>query len=246
VAARCSIPYEALVTLNGFRSAEEQLAGRSILLPAGPGLYVAEVPQNEVEQMVRQSHPLASLLWASTAGDNADGAAAPSAPSAYVGVEAGGRRFAWSGTARFTPEARFFFLDPSFIFPVEGGQVSSPYGNRLNPLDNKTWQFHPGVDIAAPTGTAVMAARSGVVERISEDAVRGIYVLLKHSNGTESLYGHLSEVRCAAGAAVSRGDVIGLVGSTGQSTGPHLHFEIRDGTTTRNPAEVIRGGLDRN
>lgn len=86
---------------------------------------------------------------------------------------------------------------------------------------------HPGLDIAAPENSVIRASGGGVVKEAGEDAVYGKYVLIDHGNGLESLYGHASRVLVSAGERVRRLDVVALSGSTGQSSAPHLHFEIR-------------------
>ena len=94
---------------------------------------------------------------------------------------------------------------------------------------------HAGVDLAAPTGTPVRAAAAGVVSVANHDpraARGGKYVIVKHDNNTETFYGHLSSISVSVGSVVAAGEELGGVGSTGYSTGPHLHFEVRGG---RNP-----------
>ena len=90
---------------------------------------------------------------------------------------------------------------------------------------------HKGVDMAAPTGTPIHPAASGTVliARNGYNGGFGNYVVIQHSNGTKTLYAHMSKLGTTAGATVSQGDIIGYVGSTGHSTGPHLHFEVLGG-----------------
>jgi murein DD-endopeptidase MepM/ murein hydrolase activator NlpD len=109
-----------------------------------------------------------------------------------------------------------------------GGRVSSPFGWRVHPIFH-TRKLHTGVDLAAPEGTRVYAAGDGVVERAGWSSGYGRFILLRHVNGYETAYGHLSRIAAATkvGATVRQGQVIGYVGHTGFATGPHLHFEIR-------------------
>jgi murein DD-endopeptidase MepM/ murein hydrolase activator NlpD len=109
-----------------------------------------------------------------------------------------------------------------------GGRVSSPFGWRVHPIFH-TRKLHTGVDLAAPEGTRVYAAADGVVERAGWSSGYGRFILLRHVNGYETAYGHLSRIAAATkvGATVRQGQVIGYVGHTGFATGPHLHFEIR-------------------
>lgn len=117
------------------------------------------------------------------------------------------------------------------IFPLAiPTAITSAFGWRLHPITG-TWRFHSGTDLGAPMGTPVLAAYAGKVAIADFMGGYGLAVVLDHNKGTqESLYGHLSEITVKPGAQVEQGDVIGLVGSTGNSTGPHLHFEVRQST----------------
>jgi murein DD-endopeptidase MepM/ murein hydrolase activator NlpD len=104
------------------------------------------------------------------------------------------------------------------------------------------WARHPGYDLAAPKGTPVYAADSGYVEVVGWDnSGYGNMILLNHGNGFVTRYAHLSAFNVEAGQSVKKGDLIGRVGSTGHSTGPHLHFEVIFGGVQRNPAYFIAG-----
>jgi murein DD-endopeptidase MepM/ murein hydrolase activator NlpD len=126
-----------------------------------------------------------------------------------------------------------------FAMPVKNHPINSPFGARELAGEGKV-RLHKGVDIAAPTGTGVFAASEGVVLRTGYDAGGyGNFIELRHPNGMTSLYGHLSRVDVASGMAVALGARIGLVGSTGYSTGPHLHFEIKRAGVQVNPTRVM-------
>ena len=98
---------------------------------------------------------------------------------------------------------------------------------------------HPGIDIAVPTDSYIRAAGSGRVGRAEEDPVYGRYILLDHGNGYETRYGHASLILVEEGATVRRGEVIGLTGSTGQSTAPHLHFEVLRNGIAVDPLSMV-------
>lgn len=112
-----------------------------------------------------------------------------------------------------------------FSWPVTG-TITSPFGWRSNPFGGAP-EFHQGLDIAAPTGTTVTAAAGGTVIMAQWYGGYGNYILIDHGGGYSTGYGHLSAIYVTNGQSVARGQAIGAVGSTGQSTGPHLHFEIR-------------------
>ena len=110
-------------------------------------------------------------------------------------------------------------------WPLSGyTHVASPFGYRICPFHGR--ELHRGCDITAPGGTPIMAARSGVVLVSTYGSSYGNYVTIAHSDGTRSLYAHMSSRAVSAGSTVSAGQVIGYVGSTGSATGNHLHFEI--------------------
>ena len=111
------------------------------------------------------------------------------------------------------------------LWPTDGGVISSPYGGRTGPI-NGGFDWHPGIDIAVDIGTPVYAAGMGTVETAGWNGGYGQYVRIRHGNGYESAYGHMSGIAVSAGQQVRKGEIIGFVGSTGYSTGPHLHFEV--------------------
>lgn len=110
-------------------------------------------------------------------------------------------------------------------WPVSG-TITSPFGYRRNPFGGGM-EFHQGLDIAAPTGTTVTAAASGTVISAGWYGGYGNYILIDHGGGMATGYGHLSQIFVSSGQQVQKGQAIGAVGSTGASTGPHLHFEVR-------------------
>jgi len=110
--------------------------------------------------------------------------------------------------------------------PIEGGWISSKFGFRKSPFSNKH-EFHPGVDIAAHKGTPVKSTANGTVTFAGYKGSFGKAVFIDHGFGIVTRYGHLSKVHVKEDQKVIRGDVIGEVGSTGRSTGPHLHYEVR-------------------
>ncbi len=109
---------------------------------------------------------------------------------------------------------------------------------RDNPFTGDS-EFHKGIDLAAPYGTEVFAARDGTVGSVGFDPVMGKMVIVDHEAGYQSIYGHLAEIHVQLNDAVRSGMIIGAVGTTGYSTGPHLHFEIRRRGSSRDPAPLL-------
>lgn len=118
--------------------------------------------------------------------------------------------------------------------PLAGSRLTSGYGMRDHPILRKR-ASHTGVDLAAPTGTPVYATADGVVGRADWFSSYGLYISLDHGAELETRYAHLSRLAVAAGDSVKKGDIIGYVGSTGRSTGPHLHYEVRVDGVAVNP-----------
>ncbi|MBD59791.1 MAG: hypothetical protein CL808_06675 [Citromicrobium sp.] len=110
--------------------------------------------------------------------------------------------------------------------PLEDARMSSGYGMRSHPVLRKR-KRHNGVDLAAPTGTPIYATADGTVQRADYFGSYGNYIQIGHGNAIETRYAHLSRIIVADGQEVRKGDLIGFVGSTGRSTGPHLHYEVR-------------------
>ena len=118
--------------------------------------------------------------------------------------------------------------------PLAVGSTSSSYGLRTHPVLGGT-RAHKGIDLAAPTGTPVYATADGVVGKAEWFSSYGLYVSIGHGADLETRYAHMSRLAVAAGERVRKGDVIGYVGSTGRSTGPHLHYEVRVSGEAVNP-----------
>jgi murein DD-endopeptidase MepM/ murein hydrolase activator NlpD len=147
------------------------------------------------------------------------------------------------GTSLFIPGARLELMDLQeingdlFIWPIRG-YITSPYGYRPSPFTGQR-QFHSGLDIGSPMGTPIRAAMGGRVSTVGYNDISGNHVVITHHSGYRTLYAHMSVIRTKAGAYVKAGDRIGDVGSTGQSTGPHLHFTVYKNGVTVNPRSLM-------
>ena len=224
LAARCNIPYSTLASLNRLSHPVLLEAGKPLLLPAMPGLFVPAEPLSDLEQL------LASVHFPPD-GD----------VSAKVTIPGGGGQdavFYFYPGEDFDPTGRAFFLNTGFRFPLRSFTLTSAYGVRRNPVTGNV-RLHEGLDLAAPEGTGVFAAAEGTVAEIGEDPVYGIYLIIKHGENWASLYGHLQKVETTLRSLVQSGSLIGRVGTTGQSTGPHLHFELRQNGKAQDPDKYL-------
>jgi len=123
--------------------------------------------------------------------------------------------------------------------PLDGARLSSGYGMRTHPVLGGR-RGHKGIDLAGPTGTPIYATADGVVSRADWFSSYGLYVSLEHGGSLQTRYGHMSRLNVAAGQRVRKGEIIGYVGSTGRSTGPHLHYEVRVNGEAVNPIPYMQ------
>jgi murein DD-endopeptidase MepM/ murein hydrolase activator NlpD len=144
-----------------------------------------------------------------------------------------------------TPGASIAGIQPAVavpsIAPVQGFRLSSSYGEREHPVLGGV-RMHKGLDLAVASGTPVRAPADGVVEKASWFSSYGNFIEIAHGGNMETRYGHLSGYNVVAGQHVHKGDVIGYVGSTGRSTGPHLHYEVRIGGEAVDPTPYMQMG----
>lgn len=140
-----------------------------------------------------------------------------------------------------TSETTYSAGNGIFSKPVSGGRISSPFGRRTHPITGEVGKMHNGVDFAVPVGTSVHAASGGIVIMAEWYTGYGYTVIVDHGGGLWTLYGHLREggFKVSKGDTVSKGDLIAESGNTGNSTGPHLHFEVRDNGTAVNPMNYL-------
>lgn len=224
LASRFNVPYESVATLNGLPGSASLKAGQWLLVPSVPGLYLALDHPAELDRLME--------AWRNTG--TAEG-------TAVTVVRPGGpETLLFFPGERFHPLERAFFLGILFRFPLPAGRLTSSFGIRSNPFTGHP-TFHAGIDLGAPTGTEVYAARDGTVTATGFDRVLGNFVRLSHGDGYETVYGHLSSVGISLHQEVRSGTILGRVGSTGQSTGPHLHFEIRRQGHPQDPVPLLPG-----
>lgn len=173
--------------------------------------------EQESSQLAAQEAQVQAIIRAETAP--------PPPPSAASGSE---------GPRPAAPKAAGRPSSSGFIWPISG-VVTSEYGPRWG-------SFHPGIDIAGPNGAPIAAAKSGeVIYAAFNEGGYGNYVIIDHGDGFVTAYAHQSRLAVRKGDTVSQGQIIGYEGSTGFSTGPHLHFEVRAGGSARDPRSYVNG-----
>ena len=125
--------------------------------------------------------------------------------------------------------------------PLDSAALTSSFGMRTHPVLGGR-RGHRGIDLASAVGTPIRATADGIVSRADWFSSYGLYVSLEHGGNLETRYGHMSRLNVAAGQAVHKGDIIGYVGSTGRSTGAHLHYEVRVAGVAVNPVPYMQSG----
>jgi len=135
-------------------------------------------------------------------------------------------------------EKRNFLASTPSIRPIVGGWITSKFGNRKSPFTGKK-DFHSGLDISNRSGTKIVATADGRMSYAARKEYIGNRIVIDHGHGMNTLYGHLKKIMVKPGQKVKRGDVIGLLGNTGQSTGPHVHYEVQLNGTPVNPLNYI-------
>ncbi len=225
IALRFGLAQDTILTFNGIKNSRLLQIGQYLKIPNQDG-----------------------ILYSSKGADTVDALAAryeiePSAIKIANGLADAASQSITAGTTLFLPQARLSRTDLQeingdlFIWPVRG-YVSSPYGYRTSPFTGVR-QFHSGLDIAAPHGTPIRAGMAGRVTVTGYDVNSGNYVVISHHSGYRTMYGHMDVIRVSPGEYVKTGQRIGDVGSTGLSTGSHVHFSVFKNGHTVNPRTLI-------
>jgi murein DD-endopeptidase MepM/ murein hydrolase activator NlpD len=218
IAERARVAVEEAATLRGqLQAAEAELQiqrdAQGLLLDALAGkIDNLEAKKSEFEAAEARFDDIIRTRLAEQ--DAAAAAALAAQQAASGGGGSGGGSITVSGSSA-----------SGFVYPA-GGPITSYYGYRIHPILGYS-RLHAGLDIGAPYGDPVWAAKGGTVIFAGWNGGYGNCVMIAHSGGVVTLYGHLSEIAIGEGSSVSQGTIIGYIGSTGQSTGPHLHFETR-------------------
>ncbi|MBD3347758.1 MAG: peptidoglycan DD-metalloendopeptidase family protein [Candidatus Eisenbacteria bacterium] len=217
IAKKYHVRIETIVAMNDLPSARYLRPGQILEIPDTDGTYVNVRKGDTIDGICKKySVEMTDLV------------------NANPGVNVDRLRI---GQKLFVPGSGALEQLFRFAWPVHG-RISSRYGVRLHPVYRRR-MMHTGLDIAARSGTPIRAALAGRVKFVGWKGGYGRTVILEHPNGYETLYGHCSSITCRTGQTIKRGERIGKVGSTGVSTGPHVHFEVKRGGKRMNPERVL-------
>ena len=215
-----------LVVLND--SLEQQISEAAAIVAAIQNDINANAAV--LSQINAENDALEARINAKVQELNAQAAAAAASTAGTAGTTSSGGGGAVSGSG-------------SLVWPTDSTYITSVQGPRTHPVTGQ-YKNHGGTDIGASYGSSIYAADSGTVTTVAYDANGyGNYVMIDHGNGMQTLYGHMSSVAVSQGQTVSKGQTIGYVGSTGLSTGAHLHYEVYSNGSRVNPENYYSGGF---
>ena len=215
--------FGTLLSVNNIDNARRISAGQVLRVPSTDGLLYT----------VKKNETLAGIA----AAHNVSVTALLDANDLTQEILAVGQKLFIPGASLSSFELRKA-LGELFIYPIRG-RLTSPFGYRKDPFTGVR-SFHSGLDLAAPTGTAVKATLDGKIAETGFNRIFGNYVIITHDRGYQSLYGHLSAIYVKRGQYVTQGTAVGAVGNTGYSTGPHLHLSIYKNGSLINPFSVLK------
>ncbi len=223
IADRFGISQDAIISLNRLKNTRTIQIGQLLKIPSIDGI-IYTVKEGDTPASIADKYrvSLEKVAMANGITDNAIPA----------------------GSMVFLPDAKLDWVTIQeingdlFHKPLHGSYyISSRYGWRANPFVNAR-TFHNGIDMATAMGTPIYAALEGTVSATGYDVTYGNYVIITHHSGYQTLYGHMSKILASKGKRVTTATKIGLVGNTGQSTGPHVHFTVYKNRATINPSTL--------
>jgi murein DD-endopeptidase MepM/ murein hydrolase activator NlpD len=222
IAASRSLSMDAVIALNGISNAKRIREGSVIRIPNMDGIpYTVRNGDSLSKISAKFEVPLEAILVANDLNSE-------------VLVQ---------GASLFIPGARMASEDlkkalgEQFLYPIRG-RLTSPFGWRADPFTGVR-RYHSALDLAAPSGTPIKASSDGTISVAGTNATYGKYIIITHSDGYNTMYAHMNKIYLNQGTRVLQGTVIGEVGSTGYSTGPHLHFGVFKNGRAVNPADYL-------
>ncbi|MDD5789665.1 MAG: M23 family metallopeptidase [Spirochaetia bacterium] len=214
-----------LISVNGIDNVRTLMAGQKIRIPNQDGIvYTIQKGDSLNSISIKHRVSVEEIVDANELADEK--------------LSAGGELFIPG--ARMDSASLKKAMGELFICPIsQSYRISSYFGRRQDPFSGVLSE-HTGVDLACPTGTPINATMSGKIVKTGWTNIFGNYVIINHGNGYQTLYAHMSKILCRTGQSVSQGTRIGLVGSTGYSTGPHLHFTVYKNGRLVDPLSLIK------
>ena len=227
IADAFDVTQDTIISVNNIRQSRLIQPGQYLKIPSMPGIIYTVKKNGETAATIAEKYKV-----------SADKTALANNISLDTELKA--------GTSLFVPEAELDWITRSeingdlFKKPLHSRYwLSSNYGWRASPFNAGKRTFHGGIDMAVSSGTPIYAALDGTVTAVGYNATYGNYVIIAHHSGYKTLYGHMKTTACRKGNFVYTNTVIGYVGSTGMSTGPHLHFTVYKNGKTINPMAVL-------
>ncbi len=227
IADAFDVTQDTIISVNNIKQSRLIQPGQYLKIPSMPGIIYTVKKNGETAVSIAEKYKV-----------NAEKTALANNVSLDTELKA--------GTSLFVPEAELDWATRQeingdlFKKPIHARYwLSSKYGWRDSPFNAGTRTFHGGIDMAVAQGTPIYAALDGTVTAVGYNATYGNYVIITHHSGYKTLYGHMKATACRKGNFVYTNTVIGYVGSTGMSTGPHLHFTVYKNGKTINPMTVL-------
>jgi len=223
IAIRTGLNEDTIISVNDIKNTRLMQIGQVLKIPNQDGIYYSVKSGETLESIAEKYNTTVAHI---KTANELFSETVPVNTSLFIP----GAKLDWTSRQEINGDL--------FIWPT-AGRISSPYGYRIAPFAGVR-TFHSGVDIAAPMGSAIKAAMAGRVTQIGNDESWGNFVVISHHSGYRTFYAHMSVVRVKVGAYVETGGRIGDVGSTGLSTGPHVHFTVYKNGVTVNPLSLMR------
>ncbi len=228
LAEKFGINEDTIISVNNIKSSRLIQIGDYLKIPSMPGILYTVKTGDETISSIAEKYEV-----------NADKCALINNLDKGSALTAGMQLFV--PDALLDNATRLEINGDLFMSPIKAWYyVSSTFGYRKNPFDSAKRTYHGGIDLACPQGTKIYAALSGTVTSTGYNSSYGNYVIVTHHSGYTTLYGHMSKILAKKGQFVTNATNIGLVGSTGMSTGPHLHFSVYKNGRGINPVSVTK------
>jgi murein DD-endopeptidase MepM/ murein hydrolase activator NlpD len=223
IAAAHSLSLDAIIASNNISNARRLREGETLKIPNMDGIpYIVKKGDNLSGISRSLGVPMEAILDANDLQKDT--------------ITAG--QLIFVPGARMRSEDLKLALGELFIYPLKGARLTSPFGWRSDPISGVR-RYHAAIDLAAPTGTTVKAAMDGKISSVGFNSTYGRYIIMSHGTEYQTMYAHLSQVSVSQGDRVNQGVKIGEVGSTGYSTGPHLHFAVYKNGRPVNPLDFL-------